>query len=252
MDVLDRTEQDDRLVSVRVTSAPARGRRERCREVRDRARLSSSWGSSSWASASPSASCGRPAVRGADVLRRRRRLLRGLASRAAVQGAVKVFVGQPLVEPSTTDLLAAHEVVTGGGQPPALRVAASRRCRRAPADAARADHGRGPRRRAARAARREPLGGRRSRRPRRVPRARDPRDEHAGRPHGRDRGSRVGAHPRGGAADPRRRGARALGDVGRLEAAGAPRRLARGPDARDLRHGPHRPGRRAARARRSG
>jgi glyoxylate reductase len=31
---------------------------------------------------------------------------------------VKVFVGQPLVEPSTTDLLAGHTVVTGGGNLP--------------------------------------------------------------------------------------------------------------------------------------
>jgi len=31
---------------------------------------------------------------------------------------MRIFVGQPLVEPSTTDLLAAHEVVTGGGNLP--------------------------------------------------------------------------------------------------------------------------------------
>jgi glyoxylate reductase len=31
---------------------------------------------------------------------------------------VRVFVGQPLVEPSTTELLAGHEVVTGGGNLP--------------------------------------------------------------------------------------------------------------------------------------
>jgi phosphoglycerate dehydrogenase-like enzyme len=31
---------------------------------------------------------------------------------------MKVFVGQPLVEPSTTDLLAGHTVVTGAGNLP--------------------------------------------------------------------------------------------------------------------------------------
>ena len=89
-ELFDRTEQDDVLVSVRVTERPRPARPPGPgSEVRDRARAPARRNRPRGGRPRHRPRARRPEVRGADVLRRRRRLLRGMASRAALQGLMK-------------------------------------------------------------------------------------------------------------------------------------------------------------------